>query len=197
MENEIDPKNPTPWKIPDHLDKTSWHSVDIESLDDFLCFVEIPRGSKYKYELHKDSGLVMVDRVLHSSVHYPANYGFIPRTYCDDQDPLDVLVLGQEAVFPGILIYAKPIGVMTMIDDDESDDKIIAVHSHDPEYNHYDDIKELPPHRIRELERFFLDYKALEHGGTVKVEQFSGRGKAMRILIESIELYKKTFLIKK
>ncbi|MCB1172449.1 MAG: inorganic diphosphatase [Leptospiraceae bacterium] len=162
-----------------------------------LCFIEIPRGSKYKYELHKPSGHVMVDRVLHSSVHYPANYGFIPRTYCDDKDPLDVLVLGQEPVYPGVLIYARPIGVMTMIDDEERDDKIIAVHSHDPEYNHLDDIKELPPHRVKELERFFMDYKALEHKGRkVEVEQFSGRYKAVRIIVESINLYKKTFLNK-
>ncbi len=191
----IDPRNPTPWPTPAHLEKTPWHHVDIESVEDFLCFIEIPRGSKYKYELHKPSGLVFVDRVLHSSVHYPANYGFIPRTYCDDKDPLDVLVLGQEPVYPGVLIYARPIGVMTMIDDEERDDKIIAVHSHDPEYNHLDDIKELPPHRTRELERFFMDYKVLEHQGKqVKVEQFSGRYKALRIINESIALYKKTFI---
>lgn len=195
MESSIDPRKPTPWKTPDHLEQTAWHHVDIESTDCFLCFIEIPRGSKYKYELHKQSGLVMLDRVLHSAVHYPANYGFIPRTYCDDNDPLDVLVLGQEPVYPGVLMYGSPIGVITMMDDDERDDKIIAVHSHDPEYNHYDDIKELPPHKIRELERFFMDYKSLEYGDRkVRIEQFSGRYKAVRTIHESIELYKKTYL---
>ncbi|MCP5480694.1 MAG: inorganic diphosphatase [Spirochaetales bacterium] len=164
-------------------------------IDDLLSFIEIPRGSKYKYELHKESGRVMVDRVLHSAVHYPANYGFIPRTYCDDGDPLDILVLGQEQVYPGVLIHALPIGVMTMIDDSERDDKIIGVHTRDPEYNHYRDISELPQHKMRELRRFFLDYKALEYENkTVEIERFDGAERAREVVYESIELYKKTFL---
>jgi inorganic pyrophosphatase len=105
----------TNWDAPKHLPFISWHSVDIRPKDGFWCVIEIPKGSKYKYELDKKSGLIKVDRVLHSAVHYPANYGFIPRTFCDDNDPLDILVYGQEAVFPGILMKAKPIGVMTMI----------------------------------------------------------------------------------
>jgi len=185
----------TNWEPPKHLPFISWHSVDIGPIDGFWCVIEIPKGSKYKYELDKKSGLIKVDRVLHSAVHYPANYGFIPRTFCDDNDPLDILVYGQEAVFPGILMKAKPIGVMTMIDDLEEDDKIIAVHADDPEYNHYNDISELPPHKIKELERFFLDYKKLEKKERiVKIERFSGRSEAEKILLKSIKLYKKTFL---
>ncbi len=192
---DIDPQNPTGWKTPDNLPWTSWHSVDIGPLDSCLAVIEIPKGSKYKYELHKDTGLVMVDRVLHSAVHYPANYGFIPRTYCDDKDPLDILVLGQEPVYPGVMMRATPIGVMTMVDDDETDDKIIAVHSDDPEYNHYRDISQLAPHKSKELKRFFLDYKALEYGDRkVEVHDFAGAVQAHRILAASIELYKTTFL---
>jgi inorganic pyrophosphatase len=190
-------KSLTNWKTPDYLPFTPWHTIDIGPLESFLCIIEIPKGSKYKYEMHKESGLMMVDRVLHSAVHYPANYGFIPRTYCDDQDPLDILVLGQEPVYPGIMMIAKAIGVMTMIDDLEEDDKIIAVHFDDPEYNHYNDISELPPHKIKELERFFLDYKKLEkQERIIKVEKFSGRTEAEKKIKEAVELYKKTFLNK-
>ncbi|MCB1326568.1 MAG: inorganic diphosphatase [Leptospiraceae bacterium] len=185
----------TPWETPAGKAHSPWHSVRIGPIDDLLSFIEIPRGSKYKYELHKESGRVMVDRVLHSAVHYPANYGFIPRTYCDDGDPLDILVLGQEQVYPGVLIHALPIGVMTMIDDSERDDKIIGVHTRDPEYNHYRDISELPQHKMRELRRFFLDYKALEYENkTVEIERFDGAERAREVVYESIELYKKTFL---
>ncbi len=192
-------KNPsdelTPWETPKHLPATAWHSVAIGTYESLFCFIEIPKGSKYKYELHKPSGLVMVDRVLHSAVHYPANYGFIPRTYCGDNDPLDVLVLGQEMVYPGTLMKGFPIGVMTMVDNKEEDDKIIAVHVDDPEYNHYQDISELPPHRIRELERFFLDYKVLEKvDRKVTIEKFSGAQEAKKIIGDAVELYRRTFL---
>jgi inorganic pyrophosphatase len=164
-------------------------------MDSMYCFIEIPKGSKYKYELHKPTGLVMVDRVLHSAVHYPANYGFIPRTYCDDDDPLDILILGQESVFPGTLMQAKPIGVMTMIDNKERDDKIIAVHADDPEFNHFQDIDDLPPHKLKELRRFFTDYKALEYEGRmVTVEKFSGAKIARSVILEAVDLYVKTFL---
>ncbi len=164
-------------------------------MESIFCFIEIPKGSKYKYELHKPTGLVMVDRVLHSAVHYPANYGFIPRTFCDDDDPLDVLVLGQEAVYPSTLMRAKPIGVMTMIDNRERDDKIIAVHASDPEYNHYQDIDDLPPHKLKELRRFFQDYKALEYEGRmVTVEKFAGAKTARSVILEAVELYTTTYL---
>jgi inorganic pyrophosphatase len=168
-----------------------WHDVAIgpDAPESFHVVIEVPKGSKIKYELDKDSGMIKVDRILFSSVHYPANYGFIPQTYCDDKDPLDVLVLGQETVVPLCIMKAKPIGVMRMVDQGEGDDKIIAVHADDPEYNHYSSINDLPPHRIKEIRRFFEDYKILE-GKKVVVEDFAGRDTAIRIIKESIALYK-------
>src|SRR5438876_785194 len=128
-----------------------WHDIKLtEPIEEgFPAFIEIPKGSKVKYELDKETGLLKVDRILFSAVHYPANYGFIPQTYCDDGDPLDVLVLGQENVVPMCLLRAKAIGVITMSDDKGQDDKIIAIHVDDPEYAHYRDISELPPHRVK------------------------------------------------
>jgi inorganic pyrophosphatase len=155
--------------------------------------IEIPKGSKVKYELDKTTGLLYLDRVLHSAVHYPANYGFLPRTFCDDGDPLDVLVLGQEPVLPLCILRAKAIGVLTMRDEKGQDDKVIAIHIDDPEYAHYQDIAELPPHRLRELERFFLDYKVLEHK-TVNVEQFRGRQEAETVIRDAARLYRDRIL---
>ncbi len=168
-----------------------WHEVDLgEELPGcVLSVIEIPKGSKLKYELDKKSGLIKVDRVLFSSVHYPANYGFVPQTYCDDKDPLDVMVLGQEPVAPLTILRAKIIGVMRMQDQGEADDKLIAVHADDPEYSHYESIEELPPHRVTEVQRFFEDYKALENKKVV-VEKFLGPKEAQKILLEAVELYK-------
>ncbi|MFN8009344.1 MAG: inorganic diphosphatase [Terriglobia bacterium] len=175
-----------------------WHDVSYGEEAPLLvtAIIEIPKGSKNKYELDKGSGFLKVDRVLFSSVHYPANYGFIPQTYCDDQDPLDILVLGQEAVYPLTLMRAKPIGVMQMIDMDEEDDKIIAVHADDPEFADYSDVSELPKHKMKELQRFFEDYKMLEHKA-VRVERFLGREPAHHIILQAISLYKKSYLHKK
>ena len=150
--------------------------------------VEIPKGSKGKYEIDKSSGLLRLDRVLYSSVHYPANYGFIPRTYCDDNDPLDILIISSIDVFPLCLLEAKVIGVMHMIDDNEQDDKIISVASNDMAVNYVNDISELPPHTVVELQRFFEDYKKLEHKQVV-VEQFLGREEAYRIVASAVRLY--------
>lgn len=171
-----------------------WHDVKIgeDVPESFAAIIEVPKGSKVKYELDKESGLIKVDRVLFSAVHYPANYGFIPKTYCEDKDPLDVLVLGQEPVYPMSIMTAIPIGVMKMLDEGESDDKIIAVHADDPEYRDYKSIFELPKHRIAEIRRFFEDYKKLEQKKVV-VEDFLDADIARQILIESIELYNKTF----
>lgn len=171
-----------------------WHDIHYgkEAPDMVTAIIEIPKGSKNKYELDKESGLLKVDRVLFSSVHYPANYGFIPQTFCDDQDPLDILVLGQEAVYPLTLMRAKPIGLMQMIDMDEEDDKIIAVHADDPEFADYSDIHQLPKHKMKELQRFFEDYKMLEHKA-VRVERFLGREPASKIILQAIQLYKNTF----
>ncbi|RSK30200.1 inorganic diphosphatase [Hymenobacter metallilatus] len=154
--------------------------------------IEIPKGSKGKYELDKDSGLLKLDRVLFSAVHYPAAYGFIPKTYCDDKDPLDILVLCSVDIVPMCLVEAKVIGVMQMIDQDEEDDKIIAVAANDVSVNHYNDIADLPPHTLLEMQRFFEDYKALEHK-QVSVERFMGREDAYRIIEDSIKLYEETF----
>jgi inorganic pyrophosphatase len=167
-----------------------WHSIiPGNNLPQIVNgIIEIPKGSKGKYELDKSSGLLRLDRVLFSSVHYPANYGFIPQTYCDDKDPLDILVICSIDVFPRCLIEAKVIGVMEMIDEDERDDKIIAVAAHDMSVNYINDISELPPHYLIELKRFFEDYKMLEHKN-VTVEQFLGKEKAWEIVRESIKLY--------
>jgi len=169
----------------------AWHDVDLgaDVTRDFRCVIEIPKGSKVKYELDKQTGLLWLDRVLHSAVHYPANYGFLPRTYCDDGDPLDVLVLGQEPVVPLCILRARAIGVLTMSDDRGQDDKIIAVHVDDPEYAHYRDVAELPPHRLKEMQRFFLDYKVLENKA-VDVDRIRGRAAAEQVIRDAIQLYR-------
>ena len=169
---------------------STWHYVspgkDIPKIVNGI--IEIPKGSKGKYELDKESGLLRLDRVLYSSVHYPANYGFIPQTYCDDKDPLDILIICSIDVDPLCLIEAKVIGVMHMIDDDEQDDKIVAVANNDMAVNYINDISELPPHTIVELRRFFEDYKKLEHKQVI-VEQFLGRDDAYKIINEAVDLY--------
>lgn len=169
-----------------------WHDVELgeQAPDIVSAIIEIPKGSKIKYELDKKSGLIKVDRVLFSSVHYPANYGFIPQTYCEDRDPLDVLVLGQEPVNSLSILRAKIIGVMRMQDQGESDDKLIAVHVDDPEYAHFSSISELPPHRMMEVRRFFEDYKVLENK-IVVVEKFLDREAALTILTQAVQLYSK------
>jgi inorganic pyrophosphatase len=172
---------PSPWHdVPLPADPHAW----------FPAFIEIPKGSSVKYELDKETGLLRVDRILYSAVFYPANYGFVPRTYCADGDPLDVLVLGQETIVPAVLMRARAIGVMVMRDEKGDDDKLIAVHVDDPEYADYGSIEALPKHRLRELERFFLDYKVLE-GKEVRVEGFRGPEEARTILDGAIALYER------
>lgn len=167
-----------------------WHDVELPAdiEDPIPAVIEIPMGSKVKYELDKKSGLLIVDRILFSAVHYPANYGFIPRTFCGDGDPLDILVFCQQPISSLALMRAKVIGVMKMRDDKGQDDKLIAVHADDPEYSSYSDLWQLPPHRLRELKRFFEDYKALERK-TVEVSDPLGRDEALQVLREAIELY--------
>ncbi|KAK6922698.1 Inorganic pyrophosphatase [Dillenia turbinata] len=150
--------------------------------------VEIGKGSKVKYELDKTSGLIKVDRVLYSSVVYPHNYGFIPRTICEDSDPMDVLILMQEPVLPGTFLRARAIGLMPMIDQGEKDDKIIAVCADDPEFRHYKDIKEIPPHRLAEIRRFFEDYKKNENK-EVAVNEFLPAETAIEAIKYSMDLY--------
>jgi len=172
----------------------AWHDVSFgENAPECVqAIIEIPKNSKAKYELDKESGLLKLDRVLFSAVHYPANYGFIPRTYCDDKDPLDILVISSVDVVPMCLIEAKVIGVMQMIDDNERDDKIIAVAKNDMSVNYINDIAELPPHTLVEVKRFFEDYKNLEKKEVV-VKKFLNKEEAYKIIQESIELYNETF----
>jgi inorganic pyrophosphatase len=171
-----------------------WHDVTFgEKTPELVqAIIEIPKGSKCKYELDKESGLLKLDRILFSSVHYPANYGFIPRTYCDDQDPLDILVICSEDVVPMCLIEAKVIGVMQMIDGNEKDDKIIAVAKNDMGVNYINELEELPPHTLIEIRRFFEDYKKAEHKEVI-VEAFYGRKAAYEIIKESIRFYEEKF----
>lgn len=167
-----------------------WHDLEIGpgAPTIFNCVVEIGKGSKVKYELDKKTGLIKVDRVLYSSVVYPHNYGFIPRTLCEDNDPMDVLVIMQEPVLPGCFLRAKAIGLMPMIDQGEKDDKIIAVCADDPEYRHYTDINELPPHRLAEIRRFFEDYKKNENK-EVAVNDFLPSSSAYEAIQHSMNLY--------
>jgi inorganic pyrophosphatase len=171
-----------------------WHDVSIgdEAPDMVTGIIEIPKGSKGKYELDKKTGMLILDRVLFSAVHYPANYGFIPRTFCEDNDPLDILIISQIDIPSMTLVKAKVIGVMRMVDGGEADDKIIAVAAEDQSVNYIEDISELPPHLMKETHRFFEDYKKLENK-EVKVEDFLGKEDAKKIIIDSIELYEKTF----
>jgi inorganic pyrophosphatase len=168
-----------------------WHTVSFgENAPKVVNgIIEIPKGNRAKYELDKDSGMLKLDRVLFSSVYYPANYGFIPRTYCDDNDPLDILILSQIDIVPMCIVSAKVIGVMRMIDGGEADDKIIAVAEGDTSVNHINDISELPSHFISELKSFFEDYKKLENKEVV-VEQFQSREVAGQILIQAINIIK-------
>ncbi|KAK3224152.1 hypothetical protein Dsin_011177 [Dipteronia sinensis] len=167
-----------------------WHDLEIGpgAPAVFNCVVEIGKGSKVKYELDKNTGLIKVDRILYSSVVYPHNYGFIPRTICEDSDPMDVLVLMQEPILPGSFLRARAIGLMPMIDQGERDDKIIAVCADDPEFRHYSDIKELPPHRLAEIRRFFEDYKKNENK-RVDVEDFLPAEAAVEAIKYSMDLY--------
>lgn len=167
-----------------------WHGIDpgTEAPVFVKSIIEIPKWSKGKYELDKSSGILRLDRVLFSSVHYPANYGFIPQTYCDDHDPLDILVICSIDVFPMCIIDAKVIGVMEMIDQQEKDAKVISVAKNDMSVNYLNDLSELPPHTLVELKRFFEDYKKLEHKNVV-VEEFGNREKAYKIIMDSIKLY--------
>jgi inorganic pyrophosphatase len=167
-----------------------WHDLNPgEDLPrEFNAVIEIPLGSNLKYELDKDSGLIRMDRVLYSAVYYPANYGFIPRTLAEDHDPLDVLVLCQEAVVPLTIMHARTIGLMTMIDSGDKDHKVIAVATADPEYNSYHEVHELPPHKMATVRRFFQDYKKLE-GKKVEVDKILPSARALPIIRKSLARY--------
>jgi inorganic pyrophosphatase len=167
-----------------------WHDVTPgENLPgEFNAIIEIPMGSSVKYELDKRTGLIKLDRVLYSAVYYPANYGFIPQTLAEDDDPLDVLVLCQEPVVPLTLLTARAIGLMTMIDSGKRDHKILAVAVHDPEFNAFNEASELPPHRLNMLRRFFQDYKMLE-GRAVEVDEFTPVAFTCSVIEDSLQRY--------
>ncbi|MDO5299104.1 MAG: inorganic diphosphatase [Clostridia bacterium] len=171
-----------------------WHDIDPELItpDRFMAVIEIKKGGKNKYELDKSTGFLRLDRVLYTSTHYPANYGFIPRTYADDGDPLDVLVLCSEAIEPMTLVQCRPIGMFEMNDGDARDEKIIAVPLGDPNYNFMFDISQLPDHVLDEIRHFFTVYKELE-GRTTVVSNAQNREIANRVIIECIEAYSKKF----
>jgi len=168
----------------------AWHDVTPgEHLPtEFTSIIEIPMGSSVKYELDKETGLLKMDRILYSAVYYPANYGFIPQTFAEDDDPLDVLVLCQEAVAPLTMVQARAIGVMTMIDGGKRDHKIIAVAINDPEYNGVQDATDLPAHRLTMMRRFFQDYKQLE-GKAVEVDEMQSASVAWPIIEEALQRY--------
>jgi inorganic pyrophosphatase len=167
-----------------------WHDVTPgESLPrEFTAVIEIPMGSSVKYELDKKTGLLKLDRILYSAVYYPANYGFIPQTLAEDDDPLDVLVLCQEPVAPLTLVHARAIGLMTMIDTGRRDHKILAVATNDPEYHGVYDCRELPPHRLMMLRRFFQDYKTLEQKA-VEVDEFQEASTTLPIIESALQAY--------
>lgn len=171
-----------------------WHDIDADKIspDKFSAVIEIPKGSKTKYELDKQTGLLKLDRILYTATHYPANYGFIPRTYAEDGDPLDVLVLCSEVINPLTLVKCYPIGVVSMIDGDENDEKIIAVPFKDPVYNGFKDISELPEHISKEISHFFTIYKDLENKKT-EIKGTNGAEQAIKIVKNCIEAYKKKF----
>ena len=160
--------------------------------EDFIAFIEIEQGSKNKYEIDKETGLIILDRVLYTSTHYPMNYGFIPRTYCDDGDQLDVFVLCSQAIEKMSLVRCYPIGVITMVDRDKEDNKIIAIPFGDPQYNGYDDISELPVHIFEELKHFLSIYKQLE-GKPVEVQNVLGRESAREVITKAKNEYKANF----
>ena len=171
-----------------------WHDIDPSRVtpEEFTVVIEISKGSKSKYELDKKTGLLELDRILHTSTHYPANYGFIPRTYGDDMDPLDVLVLCSEHIYPMTLVNCYPIGVISMVDGGKMDEKIIAIPKNDPSYNDYTDISQLPIHIFREMKHFFSVYKALENKETA-VNDVKGKDEAINIIYNSIKAYKNKF----
>lgn len=171
-----------------------WHDIDPKRItpEDFVAVIEIPKGSKKKYELDKETGLIMLDRILYTSTHYPANYGFIPRSYGDDEDPLDVLVLCSAALEPMSLVRCYPIGCISMTDGGRNDEKIIAIPFGDPTYHGYKDISDLPPHIFNEMKHFFSVYKALE-GKETDSGEVNGRDVAVDVIQHCLDNYIETF----
>lgn len=171
-----------------------WHDIDPKRItpEEFIAVIEIPQGSKKKYELDKETGLIILDRILHTSTHYPANYGFIPRTLSEDNDPLDVLVLCSESLDPLTIVNVFPVGMIKMIDDDEIDEKIIAIPLKDPSLNNYTDITQLPTHIFDEISHFFEVYKQLEHKITTVQETLDATA-ARKSISKALQMYHEKF----
>lgn len=172
-----------------------WHDINPNRIksDDFIAVIEIKKGSKKKYELDKETGLIILDRMLYTSTHYPANYGFIPRTYGEDNDPLDVLVLCSDGLEPLSLVRCYPVGVIRMIDDNQVDDKIIAIPFKDPTWNYCNGMNDLPPHLAEEIEHFFQVYKMLEHKETTVLTVLDKQA-ALEIIENAMQRYNEEFL---
>ena len=171
-----------------------WHDINADRIkpEEFISVIEITKGSKNKYELDKETGMLRLDRVLYTSTHYPANYGFIPRTYAEDNDPLDVLVLCQEGIAPMTITNCYPIGVIKMIDNGEIDEKIIAIPIKDPSMSEYNDISELPSHLLNEIAHFFEVYKFLEDKHTA-INEIGNRDEAIHIIQKCMDAYNEKF----
>lgn len=167
-----------------------WHDISLKRITagDFMAVIEIEKGSKCKYELDKETGVLRLDRILYTSTHYPANYGFIPRTYADDLDPLDVLVLCSESLYPMTTVHCYPIGVISMIDNGRYDEKIIAIPFNDPTYNSYTDISQIPSHIFEEMSHFFRVYKELE-GKETAVNEVKNADEARAVIQKAIDSY--------
>ena len=172
-----------------------WHDVDFgqDVPEEVNVIIEVSKNSTLKYELDKETGLIRLDRVLYSAVHYPGDYGFIPRTYWDDDDPMDVLILSNFPVLPGTLVSVRPIGVLSIVDQEENDDKIIAVHATDPRFDTYRDVSDMPDHVVLEIKHFFETYKQLQKK-EVKVLDLKNGAVARKLIVESIKKYEEKFL---
>jgi len=171
-----------------------WHDISVgeNSPEVINSIIEIPKNSSLKYELDKESGLLMLDRFLYSSVHYPGDYGFVPQTLWSDNDPLDIMILTGHPVNPMTLVKVKPIGVIRMIDNEEDDDKILAVYEGDPRFKEYEDIRDIPKHILVELKHFFETYKELQ-GKKTRILEMLGKEEAHRAIEKGIEMYKEKF----
>ena len=169
-----------------------WHDIEPGTKDKMNVIIEINKGSKNKYEIDKKTGLIALDRVMHSAQDYPFDYGFVPKTYWDDDDALDVLLLTTYPLAPGILVRARPVALMEMIDSGESDDKIIAVPTDDPRWDEVLDLEDINKHTLKEIEHFFATYKKVQNK-EVEVKGFKGKEAAVKNFVRSLELYKKKF----
>jgi len=175
-----------------------WHDISPDRIkeEDFITVIEVPKGSRKKYEIDKETGLIKLDRILQTSVQYPSNYGFIPRTLSEDGDALDVLVMCSESITPHTLVRCRPLGYIEMIDNGVRDEKVIAVIRKDPYYLDYDDIFQLPAFMVKEVEHFLSVYKALDKRAATEVRPIQGKAEAMRVIRRSLERYNKEFGLK-